>query len=120
VCTHPLSEKYAIFDIAESRFFSQNAPKSFVAGLRSDPLGEQRLHCSPRPLAAFDGQDYFQERGGEMVRTPYGNFLATPLQASTISKLQQLARGKTAATETTIRSATFSAFMQISTVSALL
>jgi len=43
VCTHPLAEKYAIFDIAESRFLAQNAPKSLVAGL-----------C-PDPQATFDG-----------------------------------------------------------------
>jgi len=37
----PPSEKHAIFNIAESRFFlDQNAPKSFVAGLCPDPLGE--------------------------------------------------------------------------------
>jgi len=53
VCTHPLSEKYAIFDIAESRFLAYNASKSFVAGLRLDPLGE--LTAPPDPLAAFDG-----------------------------------------------------------------
>jgi len=36
-----VSEKYAMFDIAERRFFkAQNAPKSFVAGLRPDPLKE--------------------------------------------------------------------------------
>jgi len=35
----PPVRKYAIFDIAENRFLlAQNAPKSFVAGLRPDPL----------------------------------------------------------------------------------
>jgi len=41
-------------DIAESRIFlAQNAPKSIVAGLLSDPLG---AYSAPTdPLAAFGG-----------------------------------------------------------------
>jgi len=45
--------KYAIFDIAESRFFlAQNAPKSFVARLVRTRWGA--YSAPPDPLAAFD------------------------------------------------------------------
>jgi len=48
VCTHPLSEKNATFDIAEIRFFSaQNALELFVAGLRPDPLGKLTALLGP-------------------------------------------------------------------------
>jgi len=65
VCKRPLTEKYAIFDIAERRFFlAQNAPKSFVAGLRPDPLGElaalpqtTQLHLDGTPMPAV--AEYF-------------------------------------------------------------
>jgi len=65
-------------------FSAQNAPKSFVAGLHPDSLEE--LTVLPQtPLAAFDsptskrGRRFGEKRGGEMLRTPYGKFLATPL-----------------------------------------
>jgi len=62
VSTYPLSEIYAIFDVAENRFifYSQNAPKSFVAGLYPDPLGELTA-ALPAPQTAFDGPT--SERG---------------------------------------------------------
>jgi len=51
VDTPPVRKEYAIFDIAESRFFkAQNAPKSFVAELRAPP-------------AAFDGPTSKREEG---------------------------------------------------------
>jgi len=70
--------------LQKADFLAQNAPKSFVAGLRPDPLGS--LQRFPGPLAAFDeptskrGEKRGkQEREGKMLRTLYGKFLATPL-----------------------------------------
>jgi len=78
--------------LLKSRFFkAQNAPKSFVAGLRPDPPG--KLTVLPDPLAAFDSptskrgegrggekrgkkgrvERKREERGEEMLRTPIEN-----------------------------------------------
>jgi len=44
-------------------FLAQNAPKSLVAGLRPDPLGE--LTASPDPIAAFNGPTSKKGEGGK-------------------------------------------------------
>jgi len=86
VCAYPLSEKYAIFEIAENTFSkNQNAPKSFVAELCPDSP-EELSASPPYSLAAFDcptskreeGRGRERERGGELLRTLHGKFLATP------------------------------------------
>jgi len=75
LCTHLLSEKYALFDITESRLFkAQNAPTSVVAG--PDPLGS--LQRYPDPLAAFDGPTSKRGEG----RKGEGRCYAPPMENS--------------------------------------
>jgi len=69
VCTHPLSEKYAIFDIEKSRFLAQNAAKSFVAEFHPDPLEEltalpqtTQLHLTVLLLREGRGGTYIHEK----------------------------------------------------------
>jgi len=90
-----LNKSHSILHKADF-FLAQNAPKSFVAGLRRDPLGE--LTALPQtPVAAFDGptskrgegrgrkkkKDDGWETGGKGTGDathPHRKFLATPLR----------------------------------------
>jgi len=69
VCTHPVSEKYTLFDIAESRFYS--APPDLPAAF-NDPTSKRG-----------------EERGRDMLCSRYEKFLVTPQVLTICNQIQK-------------------------------